>query len=111
MNEEEARRIPFFSGVWPMATSDSAARGPVCRAAVRAGAANYGLDSLRFIKPSKPASASRYAITCKGESLRPGKGYGEVRWDTKSPIRAPRCGAYDVLTMVSEQAIPQAPAN
>ena len=45
--------------------------------------ANYGLDNLRFLKPVKPGDRIKVRITCKEKSLRPAKGYGEVRWDTE----------------------------
>ena len=51
----------------------------------------------------------RVRLTCKEKSLRPDKGYGEVRWDAEivnqngEPV-----AQYDVLTMVSEREIPDA---
>ena len=71
--------------------------------------ANYGLDNLRFTKPVKPGDRIRVRLTCKEKSLRHDKGYGEVRWDTEITNQAGEiAAAYDVLTMVSEKAIPDA---
>ena len=72
---------------------------------------NYGLDSLRFIKPVKPGDRIRVRLTCKQKSLRADKGWGEVRWDTEITIQSGETvAAYDVLTMVSIHAVPDQPA-
>ena len=69
--------------------------------------ANYGIDGLRFIKPVKPGDRIKVRLTCKEKSLRLGMGYGEVRWDTEITNQNGEAVAnYDVLTMVSEHAIP-----
>jgi oxepin-CoA hydrolase/3-oxo-5,6-dehydrosuberyl-CoA semialdehyde dehydrogenase len=71
--------------------------------------ANYGIDSLRFTKPVKPGDRIKVRLTCKEKSLRTGAGYGEVRWDTEITNQSGELVAsYDVLTMVSEKAIPDA---
>jgi len=110
MNEEEAQRNPFFGGrVAHGYFLISAAAGLFVEPQYGPVLANYGLDSLRFIKPVKPGDRIKVRITCKEKSLRPGKGYGEVRWDTEITNQSSEIvAAYDVLTMVSEQAIPQA---
>jgi oxepin-CoA hydrolase/3-oxo-5,6-dehydrosuberyl-CoA semialdehyde dehydrogenase len=70
---------------------------------------NYGLDSLRFVKPVKPGDTIKVRLTCKQKSLRPEKGWGEVRWDTEITNQAGETvAAYDVLTMVSIHAVPDA---
>jgi oxepin-CoA hydrolase/3-oxo-5,6-dehydrosuberyl-CoA semialdehyde dehydrogenase len=44
--------------------------------------------------------------------LRTGSGYGEVRWDAQITNQSDEpVASYDVLTMVSEQTIPDAPRN
>ena len=69
--------------------------------------ANYGLDSLRFVKPVKPGDRIKVRLTCKEKSLRAEKGYGEVRWDTEiTNQNGETVASYDVLTMVSEYEIP-----
>jgi oxepin-CoA hydrolase / 3-oxo-5,6-dehydrosuberyl-CoA semialdehyde dehydrogenase len=46
-------------------------------------------------------------LTCREKSLRAGAGYGEVRWATEITNQAGESvAAYDVLTMVSEKAVP-----
>ena len=48
-------------------------------------------------------------LTCKEKSLRAGAGYGEVRWDTAITNQdGEAVASYDVLTMVSEQELPDA---
>jgi len=69
--------------------------------------ANYGIDTLRFVKPVKPGDRIRVRLTCKEKSLRAGAGYGEVRWDTAITNQQGEVVAnYDVLTMVSDSAAP-----
>ena len=103
MDEEAAARSPIFNGlvahgylvlsfaaglfVWPD-------EGPVL--------ANYGIDRLRFAKPTYPGDEIHVVLTCKRKTQLDGRGYGEVAWDTKvinqhGEINA----AYDVLTMVA----------
>jgi oxepin-CoA hydrolase / 3-oxo-5,6-dehydrosuberyl-CoA semialdehyde dehydrogenase len=68
---------------------------------------NYGLDSLRFVKPVKPGDRITVRLTCKQKSLRADKGWGEVRWDTEITNQSGETvAAYDVLTMVSIHAVP-----
>jgi oxepin-CoA hydrolase/3-oxo-5,6-dehydrosuberyl-CoA semialdehyde dehydrogenase len=112
MDEAAAQRNPFFGGrVAHGYFLISAAAGLFVEPAFGPVLANYGLDSLRFLKPVKPGDTIRVRITCKEKSLRPTHGYGEVRWDTLITNQSGETVAsYDVLTMVSEQAIPSAPA-
>jgi oxepin-CoA hydrolase/3-oxo-5,6-dehydrosuberyl-CoA semialdehyde dehydrogenase len=64
--------------------------------------ANYGLDHLRFAKPTYPGDTLTVTLTCKRKSLRPGAGYGEVAWDTQVVNQNGEvAAAYDVLTMVA----------
>ena len=111
MDEAAAQRNPFFGGrVAHGYFLVSAAAGLFVEPAYGPVLANYGLDSLRFLKPVKPGDTIRVRITCKEKSLRPAHGYGEVRWDTQITNQAGELVAsYDVLTMVSEKAIPDAP--
>src|SRR5207244_13079660 len=71
--------------------------------------ANYGIDGLRFTKPVKPGDRIKVRLTCKEKSLRAGAGYGEVRWDTEiTNQNGEAVASYEVLTMVSEKAVPDA---
>jgi oxepin-CoA hydrolase/3-oxo-5,6-dehydrosuberyl-CoA semialdehyde dehydrogenase len=55
----------------------------------------------------KPGDRIRVRIVCKEKSLRAAAGYGEVRWDTEIINQdGDTVASYDVLTMVSERAIP-----
>ena len=108
MDEAQARRNPLFGGrVAHGYFLVSAAAGLFVDAPYGPVLANYGLDSLRFVKPVKPGDRIRVRLTCKEKSLRATAGYGEVRWDTAITNQDGEAVAnYDVLTMVSEKAIP-----
>jgi oxepin-CoA hydrolase / 3-oxo-5,6-dehydrosuberyl-CoA semialdehyde dehydrogenase len=110
MDEAEAKRNPLFGGrVAHGYFLVAAAAGLFVDAPYGPVLANYGLDSLRFVKPVKPGDRIRVRLTCKEKSLRAGAGYGEVRWDTAITNQDGEAVAnYDVLTMVSEKAIPDA---
>jgi oxepin-CoA hydrolase / 3-oxo-5,6-dehydrosuberyl-CoA semialdehyde dehydrogenase len=110
MDEAEARRNPLFGGrVAHGYFLVSAAAGLFVDAPYGPVLANYGIDSLRFVKPVKPGDRIRVRLTCKEKALRAGAGYGEVRWDTAiSNQNGEAVANYDVLTMVSEKAIPDA---
>jgi oxepin-CoA hydrolase/3-oxo-5,6-dehydrosuberyl-CoA semialdehyde dehydrogenase len=74
--------------------------------------ANYGIDHLRFLSPAYPGDVIRVRVTCKEKTLRAGKGYGEVRWDTEIVNqRGETVASYDVLTMVSESPTPEGPVT
>ena len=105
MDEDAARRNPFFEGrvahgyflvslaaglfVWPD-------EGPVL--------ANYGLDNLRFASPVYAGDRIRVQFTCKQKTDREGEQYGEVRWDTTLVNQHDEAVAnYDVLTLVAKK--------
>lgn len=70
---------------------------------------NYGLDHLRFVQPAKPGDRIRVSLTCKEKSQRADKDWGEVRWATEiTNQNGETVAAYDVLTMVSVHAVPDA---
>jgi oxepin-CoA hydrolase/3-oxo-5,6-dehydrosuberyl-CoA semialdehyde dehydrogenase len=104
MNEADAARNPFFGGrVAHGYFLISAAAGLFVDPAYGPVLANYGIDNLRFLKPVKPGDRIKVRLTCKEKSLRPDKGYGEVRWDTEiTNQNGEQVAQYDVLTMVSE---------
>lgn len=103
MDDEAAARSPIFNGlvahgylvlsfaaglfVWPD-------EGPVL--------ANYGIDRLRFAKPTYPGDDIHVVLTCKRKTQLDGRGYGEVAWDTRVVNQHGEVNAaYDVLTMVA----------
>jgi oxepin-CoA hydrolase / 3-oxo-5,6-dehydrosuberyl-CoA semialdehyde dehydrogenase len=110
MDETQAARNPLFGGrVAHGYFLVSAAAGLFVDAPYGPVLANYGLDNLRFLKPVKPGDRIKVRLTCKEKSLRPAQGYGEVRWDTAITNQNGEAVAnYEVLTMVSEKAVPDA---
>jgi oxepin-CoA hydrolase / 3-oxo-5,6-dehydrosuberyl-CoA semialdehyde dehydrogenase len=108
MSDAEAARNPLFgSRVAHGYFLISAAAGLFVDPDYGPVLGNYGLDSLRFVKPAKPGDRIRVRLTCKQKSLRADKGWGEVRWDTEITNEAGETVAsYDVLTMVSIHRVP-----
>lgn len=108
MDEGEAARNPLFGGrVAHGYFLISAAAGLFVDPSYGPVLGNYGLDNLRFVKPVKPGDRIAVRLTCKNKSLRIGKGWGEVRWDTEITNQdGETVAAYEVLTMVSEHAVP-----
>jgi len=108
MDEAAAARNAFFGGrVAHGYFLVSAAAGLFVDPDFGPVLANYGLDSLRFIKPVKPLDRIQVRLTCKQKTLRADKGYGEVAWDTEITNQyGEPVATYDVLTMVSEQSNP-----
>jgi len=103
MDEEAAKRNPFFDGrvahgyllisaaaglfVWP-------GEGPVL--------ANTGLENLSFQKPVYPGDTIQVQFTCKQKKDRLTEKWGEVRWDTTIINQDGEvCANYDVLTGVA----------
>lgn len=103
MDEEAAKRNPFFDGrvahgyllisaaaglfVWP-------GEGPVL--------ANTGLENLSFQKPVYPGDTIQVQFTCKQKKDRLTETWGEVRWDTTIINQDGEvCANYDVLTGVA----------
>ena len=110
MSEAEAARNPLFGGrVAHGYFLISAAAGLFVDPAYGPVLGNYGLDSLRFVKPVKPGDRIKVRLTCKEKSLRADKGWGEVTWDTEITNQAGETvAAYHVLTMMSVHAVPDA---
>jgi oxepin-CoA hydrolase/3-oxo-5,6-dehydrosuberyl-CoA semialdehyde dehydrogenase len=110
MDEAQAARNPLFGGrVAHGYFLIAAAAGLFVDPPFGPVLANYGIDGLRFVKPVKPGDRIRVRLTCKEKSLRAAAGYGEVRWDAAITNQNGEAVAnYDVLTMVSEKAIPDA---
>jgi oxepin-CoA hydrolase/3-oxo-5,6-dehydrosuberyl-CoA semialdehyde dehydrogenase len=110
MDEAQAARNPLFGGrVAHGYFLVSAAAGLFVDPPYGPVLANYGIDGLRFTKPVKPGDRIKVRLTCKEKSFRPSAGHGEVRWDTEITNQSGETVAsYDVLTMVSDKAIPDA---
>ncbi len=111
MSEQEAARNPLFGGrVAHGYFLISAAAGLFVDPDYGPVLGNYGLDALRFVKPVKPGDRITVRLTCKEKSLRIGKDWGEVTWDTEITNQAGETvAAYHVLTMVSIHAVPDRP--
>jgi oxepin-CoA hydrolase/3-oxo-5,6-dehydrosuberyl-CoA semialdehyde dehydrogenase len=79
----------------------SPAEGPVL--------ANYGLDTLRFVKPVGIGDTIRARLTCKRKIDRnrkdaQGKGQGVVAWDVEVTNQADELlASYDILTLVAKR--------
>ncbi len=71
MSETDAAKNPFFGGrVAHGYFLISAAAGLFVEPAYGPVLANYGIDSLRFLKPVKPGDRIKVRLTCKEKSLR-----------------------------------------
>mgnify|MGYP001812868938 CR=1 FL=1 len=100
MDEEAASANPFFPGrvahgylilSFAAGLFVDAAPGPVL--------ANYGLDSLRFLKPVSPGDSIQVRLTAKNKKKR-NEDYGEVRWDVLVTNQdGEPVASYDLLTM------------
>ncbi len=103
MDDEAAKASPIFDGrVAHGYFVLSAAAGLFVEPDPGPVLANYGLDRLRFAKPTYPGDTLTVTLTCKRKTLRPGVGYGEVAWDTQVVNQDGEvAAAYDVLTMVA----------
>jgi oxepin-CoA hydrolase / 3-oxo-5,6-dehydrosuberyl-CoA semialdehyde dehydrogenase len=72
--------------------------------------ANYGLDTLRFVKPVAIGDTIRARLTCKRKIDRnrkdaQGRGQGVVAWDVEVTNQAEEIVAsYDILTLVAKRA-------
>jgi oxepin-CoA hydrolase/3-oxo-5,6-dehydrosuberyl-CoA semialdehyde dehydrogenase len=74
--------------------------------------ANYGLDTLRFVKPVAIGDTIRARLTCKRKIDRnkkdaQGRGQGVVAWDVEVTNQHGELAAsYDILTLVAKHAEP-----
>ncbi len=110
MDEAAAARNPLFGGrVAHGYFLIAAAAGLFVDPPYGPVLANYGIDGLRFTKPVKPGDRIKVRLTCKEKSFRPSAGHGEVRWDTEiTNQNGETVASYDVLTIVSDKAVPDA---
>lgn len=100
MDEEAAKASPIFGGrvahgylilSFAAGLFVDAPPGPVL--------ANYGLESLRFIKPVKPGDSIQAVLTAKEKSAKTAD-MGEVRWNVAVTNQDGELVAnYDLLTM------------
>ena len=100
MDEEAAKASPIFGGrvahgylilAFAAGLFVDPAPGPVL--------ANYGLDSLRFLKPMRPGDSMTVALSVKSKAPRNPQ-MGEVRWGVVVTNQAGEVAAtYDLLTM------------
>jgi oxepin-CoA hydrolase/3-oxo-5,6-dehydrosuberyl-CoA semialdehyde dehydrogenase len=78
--------------------------------------ANYGLDTLRFVKPVGIGDTIRARLTCKRKIDRQkvgtdGKGQGVVAWDVEvTNQEGELVASYDILTLVAKRETPVASA-
>ena len=107
MDEAAAHRNPLFGGrVAHGYFLIAAAAGLFVDPPLGPVLANYGIDGLRFTQPVKPGDRIKVRLTCKEKSLRVGRGYGEVRWDTEITNQdGATVAQYDVLTLVSDEGL------
>ncbi len=108
MSEHEAARNSLFGGrVAHGYFLISAAAGLFVDPDYGPVLGNYGIDTLRFVKPVKPGDKIKVRLTCMAKSLRAEKGWGEVAWDTEiTNQHEETVASYTVLTMVSIHAVP-----
>lgn len=100
MDEEAAKASPIFGGrvahgylilSFAAGLFVDPAPGPVL--------ANYGLESLRFIKPVKPGDSIQVALTAREKTAKTPE-MGEVRWNVAVTNQdAELVATYDLLTM------------
>ena len=100
MDEEAAKASPIFGGrvahgylilSFAAGLFVDPAPGPVL--------ANYGLESLRFVKPLKPGESMKAVLTAKSKTLKT-PDMGEVRWNVRVTNQDDELVAtYDLLTM------------
>ena len=79
--------------------------------------ANYGLDTLRFVKPVGIGDTIRARLTCKRKIDRQkkdaqGRGQGVVAWDVEVTNQHDEIVAsYDILTLVAKRVAPREPLD
>ncbi len=110
MDEAAAKASPFFKGrVAHGYLLLSFAAGLFVKPELGPVLANYGLDSLRFLKPVYPGDRVRVRLTVKEKTPRKPE-YGEVRWSVTLFNQDDDVVAqYDLLTMnATKEHVPSA---
>ncbi|MFG1244103.1 phenylacetic acid degradation bifunctional protein PaaZ [Xanthobacter sp. V7C-4] len=112
MDEAAAKANPFFPGrVAHGYLILSFAAGLFVDPAPGPLLANYGLDTLRFLKPVSPGDAIRVRLTVKHKQPGRRPDYGEVRWDAEVfNQNGETVARYELLTM-SARALEAAPVR
>jgi oxepin-CoA hydrolase / 3-oxo-5,6-dehydrosuberyl-CoA semialdehyde dehydrogenase len=105
MDEAAAKASPFFEGrVAHGYLVLSFAAGLFVKSELGPVLANYGLESLRFVKPVYPGDTIRVRLTVKEKRPRKPE-YGEVKWQvTVFNQHDEVCATYDLLTMNAVKA-------
>ncbi len=108
-DEIAARESPFGQRIAHGYFVLSAAAGLFVSPAPGPVLANYGLDTLRFVKPVAIGDTIRARLTCKRKTDRQkkdahGQGQGVVAWDVAVTNQHDEIVAsYDILTLVAKQ--------
>jgi oxepin-CoA hydrolase/3-oxo-5,6-dehydrosuberyl-CoA semialdehyde dehydrogenase len=109
-DEAAARASPFGQRIAHGYFVLSAAAGLFVSPAPGPVLANYGLDTLRFVKPVGIGDTIQARLTCKRKTDRNrrdanGQGQGVVAWDVEvTNQRGELVASYDILTLVAKQA-------
>lgn len=109
-DEEAAKASPFGKRIAHGYFVLSAAAGLFVSPAPGPVLANYGLDTLRFVKPVGIGDTIQARLTCKRKIDRnrkdaSGQGQGVVAWDVEvSNQRGELVASYDILTLVAKRA-------
>jgi len=108
-DEEAAKASPFGQRIAHGYFVLSAAAGLFVSPAPGPVLANYGLDTLRFVKPVGIGDTIQARLTCKRKIDRNrkdanGQGQGVVAWDVEvSNQRGELVASYDILTLVAKR--------
>jgi oxepin-CoA hydrolase/3-oxo-5,6-dehydrosuberyl-CoA semialdehyde dehydrogenase len=108
-DEVSAKESPFGKRIAHGYFVLSAAAGLFVSPAPGPVLANYGLDTLRFVKPVGIGDTIRARLTCKRKIDRnrkdaSGQGQGVVAWDVEvTNQNAELVASYDILTLVSKK--------
>ena len=108
-DDEAAKASPFGARIAHGYFVLSAAAGLFVSPAPGPVLANYGLDTLRFVKPVFIGDTIQARLTCKRKTDRnkrdaQGHGQGVVAWDVEvSNQRGELVASYDILTLVAKR--------
>lgn len=108
-DDEAAKASPFGARIAHGYFVLSAAAGLFVSPAPGPVLANYGLDTLRFVKPVFIGDAIQARLTCKRKTDKArkdakGAGQGVVAWDVQvSNQRGELVASYDILTLVAKR--------